>query len=278
MGLLVPNQGIFTARTDNISGGTSFPFGLRGTCGATAHTKNTTWDELFSTAPWDVYAVEIMFSAVAVSAVNSACLVDIGIGAAGSEAVIIPNLNAGFADTFTNGMGQRYFFPIFIPSGTRIACTGQSAQAGGVTYDIAMFLYGKPSKPVWTGKSVTDYGTVGASSIGATITGNQSYSLSQIIASTTKAHRYLALGFGGAGSTAFPAGGQVLTGIRVGGSGAEVGIVENRPLLVTVAEVVKCMLPVGAFGDFPSGSRITAYAYKSFANAQNFDGIIYGVD
>ena len=78
------------------------------------------WNEVVASLPVDVQACWIYLYTA-----TSQCLIDIGIGPAGSEQVIIPDLyisqEGGGADVFM----KSFFLPLFILKGTRLAVRGQ---------------------------------------------------------------------------------------------------------------------------------------------------------
>jgi hypothetical protein len=159
----------FESCTTNIT--TPATSGTSVAAGALAHNKNTTYTELISSLGFDAYWVEILVGNVFTNATDTGLLLDIATGTAGNETVIIPNLNCGHAAAWsTSGMGgQRYAFPLFIPSGSRISATAQ-AVVGGDTVDVGIWLYGGATAPDFIGTSVTAYGVDLASSQGTVIT------------------------------------------------------------------------------------------------------------
>lgn len=76
----------------------------------------------------DTYGLIIQIHNTVTSAANRSYAVDIAIGAAGSEIVIIPDLIGSNAATYTSpGGGIFYYFPIFIPAGTRVSARAQGS-------------------------------------------------------------------------------------------------------------------------------------------------------
>lgn len=74
-----------------------------------------------STGSFDTYGVLINFNSNSGSNASRNTMVNIGIGGAGSETIIIPDLIAGGGGTYVVNGGTWYFFPLFIPAGTRVA-------------------------------------------------------------------------------------------------------------------------------------------------------------
>lgn len=147
MSLMLPRsqggliQHNLAATPSNVGNGTSVP------AHATINTKSA-WVQIFAATNFDVHGISLAIQNDAVSSAQIANLYDIGVGAAASEQPIISNLlNTGGTSTPTSGM-KTYFFPLFIPKGTRISARHQSnvtIQPGVVT----MFLHGGFDIPPW---------------------------------------------------------------------------------------------------------------------------------
>jgi hypothetical protein len=254
-------------------------FGTLVTASATPHSKNTTYTELIASTAFDAYGILIMLANTFVAATDTSMLVDIAIGAAASETVIIPNLNGGFAGDITvlNVGGQKYWFPLRIPQGSRVSAT---AQAAVVSDDVrvSIWLYGKPLRPVWAGTQVVDYGTNMATSKGVSVAMGVSGaegSWTQIVASTSQAHSYLAAGIACAADTTVAAG----TGFLDIGKGAatERSIVENLPYGLSTNEALSYFFPFSAWAQVAPGERLAARASYTSASAGSIDCCLYGV-
>lgn len=140
------------------------------------------WTQYVASAPFDVQGLW-MFCQGGTN-LNTE-LIDIGLGGAGSEQVIVPNIFLGKLGT-TNYDYSPMFFPVQIPSGTRIAARGQTTE---VTTDSIYIKFVMVSEngcgPFQTG---TDYGTVTASSRGTQVLSSSSVNTKgswvQLVAST----------------------------------------------------------------------------------------------
>lgn len=137
------------------------------TAHATVNTKGS-WAQIFAaaTVTYDVFGISVMINNDSTSAAVTRNLYDIGIGGAGSEVVLIANI-LNTSPISTRGLAMReYFFPVFIPKGTRIAARKQSnitVKAGAV----AMTLHGGGALAPWPTFSGADsYGTDTATSGG----------------------------------------------------------------------------------------------------------------
>lgn len=96
------------------------------TASATPHTKGSYAQILASTA-FDVFGFWVDINNTTASNTNTSSLLDISIGAAASEQVIVSNLLCGWRAGSTTAQPQGHYFPIFIPKGTRVAARCQSA-------------------------------------------------------------------------------------------------------------------------------------------------------
>lgn len=95
--------------------------------GAVANTKGS-WTPLVSSTTRNVRAFTIVFSTVTNISAISSLLVDIGIGASGSEQVIIPNIPIGFNNGEDKITPARYGpISLHIPAGSRISARAQAS-------------------------------------------------------------------------------------------------------------------------------------------------------
>jgi len=117
--------------------------GFSTTAGATAHTKGS-WVQLTASLSSQASLIGVMVSGVYTAATDTSTLVDIGIGASGSETVIVPNLAVGGY----GGAPPLIWVPVRIPSGSRIAARCQSIVAGktSVSVRIWAFTNAEPSR------------------------------------------------------------------------------------------------------------------------------------
>lgn len=90
--------------------------------GSSDHNKGS-WVELCSALPFDVSGLILNVNATYVS---SEYLIDLGIGAGGSEIVLVPNLLFSLVSNSWWATSSQYNIPIGIKSGTRIAARQQA--------------------------------------------------------------------------------------------------------------------------------------------------------
>ncbi len=194
--LYIPKCG--QTHLEDHQGVTTNEYGVSVAAGGSAHTKNATYTQLIASTAYDAYGISIFFYATAVVSTRTGVLVDIAIGAASSEQVIIPNLIAGNAGTtnVVTGTGHGYYFPIMIPKGSRISATAQAFTASD-TVNVHVYLHQHPmAEGAWYGQRVTAYGADTATSSGTSMSpGNDTYATPvSVAASTANPIKFLQLG------------------------------------------------------------------------------------
>jgi hypothetical protein len=160
------------------------------TAGGAAHTKGA-WAQLIAATPYDAYGIWIAIDGIHVSAAATAYLVDIGVGPAGEEQVIIPNLDVWGADNTAAGLNPHLFwFPVYIPAGSRIAARGQSVTASK-TCRVMVMLDAVPWYGLWGLGPVVDYGANLAASSGTSVTpGNGAFGSWVQLGTTSRDHTF----------------------------------------------------------------------------------------
>lgn len=119
--------------------------GTQITTGGTPHVK-TGYTELIAATTYNTSKISISLGGTLQSATRTDFLVDIAVGAAGSEVDIIKNILAGWAGNLSAG-SKLITLPINIPAGSRIAARAQSLIAADVV-SIFVALYGGTSSIV----------------------------------------------------------------------------------------------------------------------------------
>lgn len=136
----------------------------------TAHTKNPTYTELIAATAFDAQLIVIGVNSNSVANGNSSTLLDIAIGAASAETVIIPDLLAGFLNS-TTSITRSYIIPLYIPAGSRLSARTQSVRVTG-SVNVVVQLFGGPRTPDewWYGSTVEAIGEDAATSAGTKFT------------------------------------------------------------------------------------------------------------
>jgi hypothetical protein len=219
--------------------------------GSTAHTKGA-WVELFSATPYEADFIGIIYGA-SLANQNSSTLIDIGVGASGSETVIVGDVAIGgkVANAF-----QDDFIPVRIPAGSRVAVRVQGIRTSYSIINICMKLFN------FNLNSPTSVDTLGTSTTTSTGT-SVGTSWTQIAASTSQDYQCLVAVF--SLSTNNSAAATFQMDVGTGPAGSEQAVI-TAMLATTVNENI-AKEPVGngrllyllhfpPSGVIPAGTRI----------------------
>lgn len=274
--LHIPQKGRWLTQHNVGSVGTTTP-GTSVTTGSTSTTKGTP-AEIFSSTNFDACLIEICASNYFASSSDSRGCLDILIGAA-TESVLIADLLIGGCGGYTgaNGGPKIWRFPLYIPSGSRIA-----AQAAGIrvstAFQVQMRLYGGIiSPPFRVGGRVDTYGVTVPD--GTTITSGASGaegSWTQITASSSRDHFCLVPSFQLGNDTTINSRGLSVD-VGVGAATEE----EIGPSYLYVTGTSESLSgPWGyyepMFVDVPSGTRLAMRASCS-GTVDAYAGALHGV-
>lgn len=224
------------------------------------------WSELVAATPQELNVLALAIRGHSANGVNTAVLLDVGIGAGGAEVVVAPYLNIGSIATNTDSV---YMIPVRIPSGSRIALRCQCGTGGRSVTVYASLL----DLPFWSPTTLIDVGTTAASSTGTSISYpgsiNTKSAWVELTSATTAAARAIIVGIGVNGATSVSASSDVLVDIGAGGAGSEVVIAGNLAVNLGTSESVHRRGAIlGAFAaDLPSGTRLAARAQWSASSS-----------
>lgn len=253
------------------------------TASGSAHTKGS-YTQLIASSAKDAFGITILiWGAQTAASTNNRGLLDIAIGASSSEIDIVPNLMYGGTATWngTTHSPAVYYFPLYIPSGTRISARSQNVTASR-TCTVAVWLHHTLiGHDGWCGSRVQAYGASTSTSTGVSHSpGNGSYATAtEIVASCAKPIRYMQLGMDmftdSTGSTA-----RGLARIGVGSTPNYV--VEHLPTHEsTTLETNTCALANMILSNLrfsiDNGTRLVISAMRNVA-AEARGWIIYGCD
>jgi hypothetical protein len=270
--LWTPSKGALLYEHTHGNSGTSGPGVLVSTASGSSSTKGTAVELIASTA-FDAYLVHVIVSEYGASATTSRLCVDLLIGAA-TEEVLIADMLCGFTGSLTADQASSvsYLFPLYIPSGSRLAarCAGDRT---GINCRVSVQLYGGAGYPPFpVGQRVRTYG-IGTVPNGTDLTPGASGaegSWTQITASTTE--DLIAI----IPSAQPPTGDTTLTtslfrgDIGVGAATEEViaggGREQSFLWRLTSVEIAHGLInPMPLFADIPSGSRLSARLSRTSA-------------
>lgn len=246
-----------------------------------ANTKDTTWTTLIASTSFDAQLVLVYISASGLASTNTATLIDIGIGAAASETVLIPDLLAGWspAPTTLGGFPRHAIFPLYVPAGSRLSARSQSVRTTGSTRVWVELLGGPRGPEWWCGSEVKAYGITSASSIGTNVTQGGSSAEGSWTSIGTTSQQHKALIFMAQGS-------NTDTVMQTAGQDWDVGIdttstailAEDFLSMTSTAEQLGSLgvwMPI--YSDIPSGTVLAARGSSSVATPDVIDVALYGV-
>ena len=212
-----------------------------------AHTKGAfSAGELIATADEDCYAITVLVTGVRVTGTDTSYLLDIGIGASGSERTLIQNLDCWGAGDDTGGSTQRkqWTFPVFIPKGDRISARGQ-ALAVNDTANVAVWLH--QSANGWGMEVPTAWEQLGTitNSDGPSVTpASGSFgSWTTILDPITKSYKWWHVGYGALNDISIATGGHTLIEIGIGDTSAAVATIGSWIFQAGIGEEIGGPVP-----------------------------------
>jgi hypothetical protein len=258
--------------------GTSGSTGTTVTASASANTKGS-WAQISAATPCAADAIIVSLINVT-NAVDM--LIDLGIGGAGSETVIVANLTASCGSSGPGTNGVPLLLPIALSDGTRLAARCQST-TGSSTISVIVHLVQNALLTSAGLASVQTYGANTADSGGTSIdpgaTINTKGAWTEISASTSSNHSALIIGVGNQANTSrSTASYQVDIGIGAGGSETilipDIHLREDSTQDVTDPTIIPPF-----FVTVPAGTRLAARANCSINDATDrlIDLFLYGV-
>lgn len=254
---------------------TTNPYLLQATSHTNANTKGS-WQEMIPSTYFDAAG---MFAILSYADFTYDYLVDIGIGSAGNEQVIVPNMMKGGTMYSSRFNENPINIPMFIPASSRISFRCQCS-TGSKPIRLQVVLYAFSGTPFFIGR-VKDYGTNTGDSGGTSVdpggSANTFGNYSEITASTDFDARGFWIGFGNKANAARTTA-DWRVNIAIGGSGNEQIIIPNYHIC---AQASGCSLsqvntPIFWF-PIPAGTRIAANAMCDITDAtdRTFDIAAY---
>lgn len=263
----------YIANNDFVTTASSTALTVTATASATPHTKGT-WTEAIASTSADVYGLELNLDNTFVSATDTASLLDVGVGASGSETVVVPNVQTGFA----NRAAATWTFPIFIRAGSRIAIRSQSVVASKTT---TVYIRGLADRGLASPASYTySYGADTATSHGTTLTDSGAQSVkgpwSELAAATDERLAAILISHGNGGDLSLQ-GTYTAVDVAIGAAGSESVVATN---LYVSGQTNESFYPIAYRNvavDIPAGVRLAVrYANNSGASS-GVDVIVHGI-
>jgi len=243
-------------------------------CG-TSHAKGA-WTEMVSSLATAVRSLDIVMLG---AGTGTWYLMDVGIGAAGAEVVILPNLQMQTFNDFGNE-SRIYRFPYRLAAGTRVAMRGQCSNAAVQAIRAAILAntlgHGEGHQGV---QRVVAYGHNLTNTQGIQVdpggTVNTKGAWTQVVAATTYPIRRLALAVVPPTNVVFC---SWAVDIGVGAAGAEVVAVPDVPF--HAADIGKSIGPCVEHFELgiPAGQRLSLRAQCDSNNATGrlFTAVLHG--
>ena len=264
----------FGISTPNLSWWNNIPVDVQNasanaTSSATPNTKGA-WTEIVASSSNYADGLWVRFISSTGNAATNTALLDIGLGASGSEVTIIENIAVGYAGGVIQSGGYQHnyvFFPVSIPSGSRIAIRSQGAVVSGVM-QIKLWLTRQSTYENLI--AVDTFGANTATSSGINLPTTNSYV--EFVASTSYAYSGFVILLAGTGN-AFNNADHLVT-IAIGAAGSDVDLF-SRGFRTGNQEGQTTESPLNIGGSFvPAGSRISL---KTSVGSNYANYIIYGI-
>jgi hypothetical protein len=241
------------------------------TANATPNTKGS-WTQLIASSSGNTSFIFVQVSSLTTPATNTASLLDIGIGASGSETTIIGDVAVGASGSSGQGVANICGVPFKVASGARISARMQSVVASK-TATVSVFLMdlgGYDTAPT----SVDAIGVDTANSKGISFSG-ASGSWNEAVASTSRSYR--AVGCVLSAHNSDLAGITINWDVGIGASGSEV-VFGNGRASTNTQETLSNATPYNyLFGrKIPAGSRL-AVRHNIVANPDRYGFMLIGI-
>ena len=265
-GLSFANATSIGAATSGTTGGTYL-------AGSSSTYTKSAWTQLIASTTTDITWVLVSGQCSLVAGVSFA--LDIGIGASGSEIVIVNNLSLqGVLVALSVGDAFSFFFPLSIPAGTRIAARF-SATVGSVSITLSMLGFQDTYQSAGSGSAVDTIGFSTVTNLGTQVDPGGSTNTKGAYATIGTTVADLA-GFmivvdtqNAIGSSNAIGYTQWLIDIAVGATGSEVVILPNlyQAGYTLTLNYAAIFVPVTMYFpiQIPVGSRIAARAQSTTA-------------
>ena len=243
------------------------------------------WFQLGVDTTTDTYGILICINSNSANGTARRTVVNIGIDPAGGTAytVLIPNLIAGGAPSYiTEGMGQWYYFPVFIPRGAAVAAQAYGTVA--TAFRVMAWFTQNPSNPAQIRKG-SFVESVGASTFEGTnvVPGTTAVGNWTLMGTTVNRLWWWQVGLQGtANDSAYAANTTIHLDVGVGNGtvgGTDI-ILRDFPVRQgSAAETFSSMpITVGCEWSVPPGSNIYVRGQHSGTNETgNYNCTVYGL-
>ncbi len=197
MGLILPHSRQIMLSSGNLPATPSVTVeGTSVAASGSIHTKGS-YVQLIAATTYDSYGFFLYISNTLSAGADTSQLLDVAIGAAASEVVILPNFLCGCRNGGAAARMNGFFIPIFIPRGARIAARIQALISADTLHIVVQPNYGRsgPYRNIYTGCDA--YGVDTADSGGTAHTpGNSGAESTDANVGTTLSRNYKAVMMG----------------------------------------------------------------------------------
>jgi hypothetical protein len=244
------------------------PVLVSATTAATAHTMGA-WVEVTSSTSSNYDWIGIVALSTFVTATDTRTLLDIGIGASGSETALVESIPVGYSNTLSPLLFQ---FPVNVPSGSRVAIRIQSSRTS-ITYSNGFFVqFGENANVAPNAVEALNADRTESRGLVAT-NGNTPV---EIVAATTKPYQALVAYLGGSGDTWSTSANRTMS-LFIGPSGNEQQLSVQRFGTTNTEYYYVRSLWTYYVADVPTGTRISVSGDASLGtNGSNYP-IVFGV-
>lgn len=235
------------------------------TASSTTHTKGA-WTELIAStsAACDLVMIYILNNS---SGVATESLMDIGLGAAGSETSVVDNIAAGEI-TAAAGYRNDVVLPLSIGAGVRVAARLQSVASSRAAIVYVAFLSTGFTSPT----SLDTIGAITATSRGTNLPTSNTYV--ELTASTSRAYKAIVMVPTAATNSTSSSISIYTLGYGVAGSETTIGTLSVITNAAEYTGVASQDIPFVRYINIPAGTRL---AVKQSNGAAFRDVILYGV-
>jgi hypothetical protein len=185
------------------------------TTGSTTNAKSA-WQQMIASTSATSAVMLILPQGLAVASTDTSALIDIGVGASGSESVIVPNVACGGYTTTS----WPIYVPIRVPSGSRVSFRAQSVQATKAVQCRVHLLSALNGDRLPT--SVDTIGTSTATSTGVALSGS-SGTYVEVTSATTRDYQALCVVPSSSATAGNNGGWRLQLGVGAAGSEVEIG-------------------------------------------------------
>lgn len=243
-GLTFVEQGGFDATTTLLT-----------TISASGAGSEGSWSEVIASTDADADTIYVFFYLSSGGGAVDEVSIDIGIGAASSEQVLIENIPFS-GRLITTGEIDVMSFPVQVPASSRISARANADSAVVMGVGIMLFKGGEKSYSFSGAKGFGISAAFGGTAVDSGGTANTKGSWTELDASTSDTIRGFWLHLGHNENLTVNVATGDFTDIGIGGAGSEQAIVTNHFQIVNTTESPLCSVFYDI--EIPAGTRISA--------------------